>query len=66
MSQRKYQEVVTPRLRRLLVAVLLLSAVLTVDSAYLGLITLLTWLGEPDRSRAITGMVFEPEQYAKH
>ncbi len=25
-----------------------------------------TWLGEPDRSRAITGMVFEPEQYAKH
>jgi type VI secretion system protein ImpH len=25
-----------------------------------------TWLGEPDRTRAITGMVFEPEQYAKH
>ncbi|WP_416048468.1 type VI secretion system baseplate subunit TssG [Cupriavidus basilensis] len=25
-----------------------------------------TWLGEPDRSRAITGMVFEPEQYARH
>jgi type VI secretion system protein ImpH len=25
-----------------------------------------TWLGEPDRSRAITGMVFEPEQCAKH
>lgn len=25
-----------------------------------------TWLGEPERSRAITGMVFEPEQYAKH
>ncbi|MBJ40433.1 MAG: hypothetical protein CMD83_18595 [Gammaproteobacteria bacterium] len=48
MSQRKYQEVVTPGLRRLLVAILLLSAVLTVDSAYLGLITLLTWLGEPD------------------
>lgn len=23
-----------------------------------------TWLGEPDPSRAITGMVFEPEQYA--
>ncbi|SPD63660.1 conserved protein of unknown function [Cupriavidus taiwanensis] len=23
-----------------------------------------TWLGEPDRSRAITGMVFEPEHYA--
>lgn len=22
-----------------------------------------TWLGEPDRSRAITGMVYEPEQY---
>ncbi|CAJ0803543.1 hypothetical protein LMG19083_03904 [Ralstonia psammae] len=25
-----------------------------------------TWLGEPDQDRAITGMVFEPEQYAKH
>jgi len=25
-----------------------------------------TWLGEPDPSRAITGMVFEPEQYARH
>ncbi len=25
-----------------------------------------TWLGEPDHSRAITGMVFEPEHYATH
>ncbi len=25
-----------------------------------------TWLGDPDRSRAITGMVFEPEQYVTH
>ena len=45
MSPRKYQEVVTPGLRRLLAVVLLLAAVLTVDSAYLGLVTLLTWQG---------------------
>lgn len=25
-----------------------------------------TWLGDPDRSRAITGMVFEPEQYVTY
>lgn len=25
-----------------------------------------TWLGEPDRNRAITGMVFEPEHYVAH
>jgi type VI secretion system protein ImpH len=25
-----------------------------------------TWLGDPDRSRAITGMVFEPDQYITH
>ena len=43
MSPRIYEAVVTPGLRRLLVVVLLLAAVLTVDSAYLGLVTLLTW-----------------------
>ena len=36
--------VVGPRLRRLLVVVLLLFAVLTVNSAYLGAVTLLEWL----------------------
>jgi type VI secretion system protein ImpH len=25
-----------------------------------------TWLGEPSTGQAVTGMVFEPEQYAKH
>ena len=45
MIVRKYKEVVTPGLRRLLAVVLLLAAVLTIDSVYLGLVTFLGWRG---------------------
>ena len=38
--------VVGPRLRRLLVAVLLLFALLAINSIYLGAVTLIEWIGD--------------------
>lgn len=55
MTTRRYREAVSPALRRVLIVVLVLFAVLVADSAYLGTITFLEWF----RGISLQGAVYQ-------
>ena len=53
MTEPGNQEVVGPGMRKLLVVVLVLFAILVVDSVYLGAITFLQWLEDVNLEDAV-------------